>query len=111
MNFKCINTRAGKCPAHEREWTGQVKIAALTADTAELLIEGRGSYMDIIIGKYRIGLYVCIPDIDVGCPISSMSDYFWNRERLAKHMNQTDAITVAWALKAAASHWGLFKNA
>lgn len=111
MDFKCINTRAGKCPAQEREWTGRVEIAALTADTVELLIEGRGSYMDTVIGKYRIGLYVCIPNIDVGCPISSMSDYFWNRERLAEHMNQTDAITVAWALKAAASRWGLFKNA
>lgn len=111
MDFKCINTRAGKCPRHEREWTGKVEIAALTDDTVELLTEGRGSYMDTIVGKYRIGLYIRIPSIDVGCPISSMSDYFWNRERLAGHMNQTDAITVAWALKAAASRWGLFKNA
>ena len=110
MDFKCIDTLAGKCPAHEREWTGHVEIVSLTGNTAELFIEGRGSGMDTIIGKYQIGLYVCIPDIDVGCPISRMSDYFWNRERLAQHMNQTDAITVAWALKAVASHWGLFKN-
>lgn len=111
MDFKCINTRAGKCPAHEREWTGQAEIVFQTADTAELIIHGRGSRMDAIIGRYRIGLYVCIPDINVGCPISSMSDFFWNRERLSEQMNQTDAVTVAWALKAAASCWGIFKNA
>lgn len=111
MDFKCINTRAGKCPAHEREWTGQAEIVFQTADTAELIIRGRGSRMDAIIGRYRIGLYVCIPDINVGCPISSMSDFFWNRERLSEQMNQTDAVTVAWALKAAASCWGIFKNA
>lgn len=111
MDFQCINTRAGKCPAHEREWTGQADIVFHTADTAELMIYGRGSRMDTIIGRYRIGLYVCIPDINVGCPISSMSDFFWNRERLSEQMNQTDAVTVAWALKAAASYWGIFKNA
>lgn len=111
MDFKCINTHTGKCPEHEREWTGQVEIVSLTEDTAELFIEGRGSCMDAVIGRYQTGLYICIPNIDVGCPISRMSDYFWNRERLAQHMNCTDAITVAWALKAASSQWGLFKNA
>ena len=111
MNFKCINTLAGKCPAHQREWTGQAEIVSQTPDTAELIINGRGNRMDTIIGRYRIGLYVCIPDINVGCPISSMSDFFRNRERLSELMNQTDAITVAWAIKAAASCWGIFKDA
>lgn len=111
MNFKCINNCPEKCPAHEREWTGQAEIVSQAPDTVELIIHGRGSRMDTIIGKYRIGLYVCIPDINVGCPISTMSDFFWNRQRLSEQMNQTDAITVAWALKAAASYWGIFKNA
>lgn len=110
MNFKCINTRAGKCPAQEREWTGQAEIVFQTADTAELIIYGRGSRLDTLIGRYRFGLYVCIPDMNVGCHISSMSDFFWNWERLSEQMNQTDAVTVAWALKAAASCWGIFKN-
>lgn len=110
MDFKCTNTPDRDCPAHEREWTGQVGIAIQTADTVELIIHGRGSRMDAIIGKYRTGLYICIPDINVGCPISSMSDFFWNRERLSEQMNQTDAVTVACALKAAASYWGIFRN-
>lgn len=111
MDFKCINTLAGKAPVHEREWNGHVRIVAQTANVVELIIEGRGSYMDTIIGKYRIGLYICIPAINVGCPISSMSDFFWNRNRLSEQMNRIDAITVAWALEAAASCWGIFQNA
>lgn len=110
MNFKCRNTLDRDCPEHEREWTGQVEIAIQTAHTVELIIYGRGSRMDAIIGKYSIGLYICIPDINVGCPISSMSDFFWNRQRLSEQMNQTDAVTVACALKAAASYWGIFTN-
>lgn len=106
MNFKCINTLAGFAPLHEREWKGHVRIVVQTANTVELIIEGRGSYMDTVIGKYRIGLYLCIPEINVGCPISSMSDFFWNRDRLSEQMNQIDAITVAWALKAVSSCWG-----
>lgn len=108
MYFKCKNPSAGH--VHEREWTGQAEITRHTANMTELLIYGRGSRMDTIIGKYQNGLYLCIPDIDVGCPLSSMSDIFWNRERLSGQMNAVDAITVAWALKAAAAYWGLFQN-
>lgn len=111
MDFKCINTLAGPAPLHEREWKGYVRIAVQTANTVELIIEGRGSCMDTVIGKYRTGLYLCIPEINVGCPISSMSDFFWNRSRLSEQMNQIGAITVAWALEAAASCWGIFRNA
>lgn len=111
MDFKCIDPRAGKSPVHEREWTGHAELITQTSNTAELIIHGRGSRMDAIIGKYYSGLYICIPDINVGCPLSSMADYFWNWERLAGQMNRTDAVTVAWALKAAASYWGIFKDA
>lgn len=52
----------------------------------------------------------CIPDIDVGCPISSMSDIFWNWERLSGQMDAVDAATVACGLKAAAAHWGIFSD-
>ncbi len=51
-------------------WTGQAEVTKQTASMAELLLYGRGSHMDAVIGKYQGGLYLCIPDIDVGCPIS-----------------------------------------
>ena len=108
MYYKCKNqsTKGAYGPA----WTGMAELTKQTAVMAELLLYGRGSRMDTIIGKYQSGLYLCIPDIDVGCPLSSMSDIFWNWERMAGQMNAVDAATVACGLKAAAAHWGIFSN-
>ena len=57
-------------------------------------------------GKYMSGQYICIPDIDVGCPLSRMSDTFWNKERLCAHMREADAVTVTYALKALSEYLG-----
>lgn len=108
MDFICKNPSADN--THSRLWSGRAGLAAHTASMAELIVCGRGSRMDVIIGKYRGGLYLCIPDINVGCPLSSMSDTFWNQERLSGQMNPVDAATVAWALRAAATHWGIFQE-
>lgn len=105
MNFKCKDPSADH--PQNSEWTGHAVIAGHTLNTAELMIYGRGSCMDTIIGRYQNGLYLCIPDINVGCPLSSMSDLFWNRQRMSEQMNTTDAVTVAYALKAA-SCLGIF---
>ena len=57
-------------------------------------------------GKYMGGQYICIPDIGAGCPLSRLSDIFWNRERLSAHMNGADAATVAHALHALSGYAG-----
>ena len=108
MYYKCKNQSARG--AYGPAWTGMAELTKQTAVMAELLLYGRGSRMDTIIGKYQSGLYLCIPDIDVGCPLSSMSDIFWNWERMAGQMNAADAATVACGLKAADAHWGIFSD-
>ena len=108
MDFICTNPSADN--TQDRLWSGRAVLAAQTACMAELILYGRGSRMDVIIGKYQGGLYLCIPDINVGCPLSSMPDTFWNQERLSRQMNPVDAATVAWALRAAAAHWGIFQD-
>lgn len=90
----------------ERGWQGEIKITRRSINMVEFLVYGRGSCMNGIAGKYMSGQYICIPDIDVGCPISRMSDIFWNKERLAAHMQETDAVTVAYALKALSEYLG-----
>lgn len=70
------------------------------------LLYGRESRINAVIGKYMGGQCICIPNIDTGCPLSRLSDIFWNRERLSKHMNGTDAATVAHALRALSGHTG-----
>lgn len=108
MDYKCKNQSARS--TYGEAWTGQAAVTKQTASMAELLLYGRGSRMDAVTGKYQGGLCLCIPDIDVGYPISSMSDIFWNWERLSGQMNAVDAATVACGLKAAAARWGIFSD-
>lgn len=90
----------------ERKWNGEIKITRRSINMVEFIIYGRSSCLNGIVGKYMSGQYICIPDIDVGCPLSRMSDTFWNKERLSAHMQKTDAVTVTYALKALSEYLG-----
>ena len=81
------------------EWTGTVTPVRRGAGITEAEIRGRGSGFTVIIGEYTHGRFLCIPAVNVGCPMSRWDDVFWNRERLASLMNETDAVTVAYRVK------------
>nr|WP_304957062.1 hypothetical protein [uncultured Acetatifactor sp.] len=104
MEFVCT------APAEKGEdgqrWLGEVVVKSHSICMAEQLIYGRDSCINAVIGKYMSGQYICIPDIDTGCPLSRLSDIFWNRERLSAHMNEADAVTVAHALRALSGYTG-----
>lgn len=95
-------------PAGEGEegqkWQGGVLVRSRSTDMAELLIYGRGSCMDAIVGKYGNGQYICVPDLDIGCPLSRLTDTFWNQERLSFHVGEVDAVTMANALEAVSGY-------
>jgi len=104
MEFVCTSPAEGD--GREERWLGEVAVKSHSPYTAELLIYGRDSCINAVIGKYMSGQYICIPDIDIGCPLSRLSDLFWNRERLSANMNETDAATVAHALRALSGYTG-----
>lgn len=104
MEFVCSSPAEGK--AREERWTGKVKVRSYSRDTAELIIYGRGSCIKAVVGKYMGGQYICISDLDTGCPLSRLSDLFWNKERLSAHMSEADAITVAPALRSLSGYTG-----
>ena len=81
------------------EWTGTVTPVRKSAGITEAEIRGRGSGFTVIVGEYTHGRFLCIPAVNVGCPMSRWDDVFWNRERLASLMNETDAVTVAYGVK------------
>ena len=81
-------------------WTGTVTPIRRTAVTSEAEIRGRGSCFTVIVGEYAYGRFLCIPDLNVGCPMSRWDDLFWNQERLSGLMNETDAVTVSAGVKA-----------
>ena len=89
LEFVC--TAPAEDGKKEQRWLGEVMVRSHSMCTAELLIYGRAS---------------CIPDVDAGCPLSRLSDIFWNRERLSAHMNEADAVTVAHALRALSGYTG-----
>lgn len=93
-------------PGNSRGWEGRAEMVRQGNSMAELIIAGRGSRMNAVIGKYSSGQYICIPDLDTGCPLSSLADVFWNRERLSGHMPEADAITIACALKEVSGYLG-----
>ena len=93
-------------PGNSRGWEGRVEVIRQGNNMAELIIAGRGSRMNAVIGKYLSGQYICIPDLDTGCPLSRLTDTFWNSERLSGRIPEVDAITIAYALKAVSEYLG-----
>ena len=52
------------------------------------------------------GNFICILEINVGCPLSNWDDIFWNMERLSQLMNPVDAATVVYGIRALADNRG-----
>ena len=104
IGFVCSSPAGNENPG--QRWAGEVIVTSHNLYMAELLIYGRDSCINAVIGKYMSGQYICMPDIDTGCPLSRLSDLFWNRERLSANMNETDAATVAHALRALSGYIG-----
>lgn len=96
----------GKVVCADESYIEEVKVAGQSRDVAELIIYGRGSCMNAVVGRYRNGQYICIPDLDTGCPLSRLTDTFWNRERLSSYVTEADAITIAHVLKAVSEYLG-----
>ena len=95
--FHCKHTYSD---GETEEWTGTVELIRKTASATEAQVKGRGSSLTVIVGDYTDGHFLCIPEIDVGCPMAGWGDLFWNQERLCSLMNETDAVTVAAGVKA-----------
>lgn len=54
-----------------------------------------GIYYHLILGRHSYGNFLCIPNHDIGCEISRLSDIFWNAERLSKHLSKEEAKLIA----------------
>ena len=94
--------------ADGRRWPGKVRVRSSSMYMAELIINyGRESCMNAVLGKYMGGQYICIPDMDIGCAIGSLSDVKGNKEKLSAHMGYEDAATVAHALRALSGYCGM----
>ena len=64
----------------------------------EAVIEGRGASFHVIAGPQIHGMFLCIPNWQIGCELSYLNDVFWNSEQLRHHLNPFDTRTVAAGL-------------
>ena len=76
-------------------------------DRNEFEVTARGSTFHLLVGKHAYGKYLCIPNWGIGTEISSLSDCFWNRERLEQdypELSKVDIISIVKALEALSSY-------
>ena len=67
MIFQC-NT--GKTVG-KKTWTGDIRLLVHTSFHYEAVITARGTSFHVIAGKYRNGNYLCVPNMDFGCELST----------------------------------------
>lgn len=94
MDYLCYH----QTEKRKQQWTGHFDIHPITGEFFEVEITGRGSSFHAIVGSHSYGNFICIPCHEVGSELASLSDVFWNRERLSRQMNHIDAATIAYAL-------------
>ena len=92
MFFECFDSLS------QQEWSGEIKLIITKDDFYELIITGHGSSHHVIVTKHSYGAVICIPRLGVSCELAALCDVFWNRESMARHIPDVDAITISSAL-------------
>ena len=94
MSYECT----GLMDMKPRKWAGYIKIQSLE-HPYECSVSARGSFFQIILGRFGHGTYICVPNYDIGCDLACLTDSFWNIERLCSTgLSTVDAISIADAL-------------
>lgn len=84
-------------------WDGKVVSFINYGKHYEFHIESRSGF-SVIVGRCSNGNFISIPAFNIGSPLVSYDNYFWNNERLSGLFNKVDATTVAEALRTLNEH-------
>lgn len=74
----------------------------LSQEPYEATVTARGSSYHILFGHQCSGMFLCIPNWNVGCELASLSDVFWNLESIMnseEKLSYEEATAIAYALK------------
>lgn len=89
-----------ECSYKNQKWTGTIKKINDYGSYTGCVIDGRGSSIEMYIGKADEMLWVCFPYQNLSSSLSSPEDIFWNTEKLADLFDSTiDGVTVAEGIK------------
>ncbi len=100
MEFNYLCT--GLADMHPKHWEGHIKILQVS-DYYEVEVTSRQNAFHMIFGSHSFGNYICIPNWGIGTELASLSDSFWNLERLRNtypELSIVDAISIVDALVA-----------
>ena len=100
INFAC---HAAGCSPNR--WNAAPRILK-TGNPCEAEVSARGSSFHLIAGNHAYGNYLCIPDWNVGTELGTLTDRFWNEERLLSYtgLGEVDTRTVVTALNLLADY-------
>lgn len=94
-----VTFQARLSAASQTPWTGKIVPIRLDSEPYEVEVSARGSCFHLIVGHHAYGNYICIPNWGIGTELASLSDSFWNLERLSSTtLKKVDACSVAYAL-------------
>ena len=94
MNYTCTTTTDKDCLT----WECSLTLISRQNLFYEAIIKGNGSSFHVIAGPQTYGMFLCIPNWQIGCELSHLSDVFWNSQQLRIHLNSVDTATVAVGL-------------
>ncbi|WP_334196373.1 DUF6618 family protein [Muricomes intestini] len=89
LEYTCIGTPEMK-PIH---WNGHIKLLR-TTDPYEMEVTARHSSFHILCGRHKYGSFICIPNWNIGTELASLSDSFWNQERLTTYYPELSLVDV-----------------
>lgn len=97
MFFQCNKDKT----CGKKTWKGEIILLVRTPFHYEAVITARDTSFHVIVGKYRNGNYLCVPNMNFGCELSRFSDTFWNAEKIRKHLdNPIDVESLVSGIKA-----------
>lgn len=75
-------------------WPGNIRLLNYELPY-EMEVTARGSSFHLLIGKYRHGNFICIPNWGIGTELSGLGDSFWNYENLSNTYPELSPADIA----------------
>ena len=96
ISYECV----GLSNMKPKRWNASVSLHSFD-HPYEFSVKARGSSFQVILGSYEHGIYICIPNYNVGCDFTDITDSFCNMDRLCSAgLSMVDAISITDALRA-----------
>lgn len=97
MEVRCYDEK--KKRKEEKEWKVKIQRLNATNNGFEASILADNWLFHVVVGKFKYGYYLCVPNWNVGIELASYQDTFWNLEQLVKVMKRKNAISIVTSVK------------